>query len=159
WSDPLDFLRWLLPYVALLAVLVALPRKPSPTLAGLLVLALGGIAYFLSRADEEHAQTLLIIVVAIAAIGPPQPILAIVLGLLLIRGAGTRASALLRAPHLEPLRVARAGGTRVTPEDAQALPRLVATIQRVVPPHDPIYVAPARSDIVPFSDPLLYFLT
>jgi len=157
-SDPLDFLRWLLPYAALLAVIVAAPRKPSPTLAGLLVLALGGIAYFLSRADAEHAQTLLLIVIAIAAIAEPRAILAVILALLLITGAGNRASALLRASQLEPLHVARAGGARVSPEDATNLPKLVHAVQRLVPPGDPIYVAPARSDIVPFSDPLLYFL-
>jgi hypothetical protein len=160
-SDPLDFARWLLPYAALAAVVVAVlrARRPAPSLAGLLVLALGAIAYLLSRADEEHAQTLLVIVAAIAAIARPRPVLAAVLVLLLATGAASRASALLRPPALAPLRVDGAGGTRVRPPEAAALPLLVHRVQRLVPPGRPIYVAPLRSDLVSFSDPLLHFLT
>jgi hypothetical protein len=36
---------------------------------------------------------------------------------------------------------------------------VVALVQRLVPPGQPIYVAPRRSDLVTFTDPLLHFLT
>jgi hypothetical protein len=85
-------------------------------------------------------------------------VLAVVLGLLLAVGAGNRASALLRPPDLAPLRVPGAGGVRVPPAEADALPRVVALVQRLVPRGRPIYVAPRRSDLVSFSDPLLHFL-
>jgi hypothetical protein len=158
-SDPLDFLRWLLPYAALAALVPAAIAARRPSLVGLLILALGAIAYFLSRADEEHAQTLLVLVAGIAALARPKPVLAAVLALLLLTGAANRTSALLRPPDLAALRIEGAGGTRVPPADADALPKLVAEVQRLVPPGEPIYVAPARSDLVPFNNPLLHFLT
>jgi hypothetical protein len=82
-----------------------------------------------------------------------------VLALLLAVGAANRASALLRPPELAPLHVAGAAGVRVPPADAAALPRVVALVDRLVPPGQPIYVAPRRSDLVTFSNPLLHFLT
>jgi hypothetical protein len=157
-SDPLDFLRWLAPYAALAALIVAAARarKAPPSLAGLLILALGATAYFLSRADEEHAQTLLVLVTAIAAIGEPRLVLGGVLALILLTGAGNRASALLRAPELATLHVNGAGGVEVTRADANDLPRLAARVQQLT--RGPIYVAPRRSDLVTFSDPLLHYL-
>jgi hypothetical protein len=47
---------------------------------------------------------------------------------------------------------------RVPPEEARALPALVTAVQRQVPPEQPIYVAPRRSDLVTLTDPLLHFL-
>jgi hypothetical protein len=45
------------------------------------------------------------------------------------------------------------------PIDAAALPRVVPVVQQRVPPGQPIYVAPRRSDLVTINDPLLYVLT
>ena len=36
---------------------------------------------------------------------------------------------------------------------------MVALVQKLVPPGEPIYVAPRRSDLVTFSNPLLHYLT
>ncbi len=157
-GDALDFLRWLLPYVALAALVVAAVRvrRAPPSHAGLLILALGATAYFLSRADEEHAQTLLVLVAAIAAIGEPRVVLGAVLALILVTGAGNRASALVRGPDLATLHLKGAGGVQVTPADAESLPKLAARVQELT--HGPIYVAPRRSDLVTFSDPLLHYL-
>jgi hypothetical protein len=157
-GDPLDFLRWLLPYAALAALIAAATRarRAPPSLAGLLILALGATAYFLSRADEEHAQTLLVLVTAIAAIAEPKFLLGAVLALILVTGAGNRASALLRAPDLATLHVHGAGGVQVSNADAHDLPKLAARVQRLT--RGPIYVAPRRSDLVTFSDPLLHYL-
>jgi hypothetical protein len=155
-SDPLDFGRWLAPYVALFIVLLA-ARRPLRT-PGLLLLALGATAYFVSRADQEHAQPLIVIACALAALVEPRAVGAAALAIILAVGAGSRASALLRPPDLRPLHVKGAGGVEVPPADARALPRVVARVQRLDPPGAPIYVAPRRSDLVTFSDPLLHFL-
>jgi hypothetical protein len=157
-SDALDFLRWLLPYAALAALIaaVARARKAPPSLAGLLILALGATAYFLSRPDEEHAQTLLVLVTAIAAIAEPKLVLGAVLALILVTGAGNRASALLRAPDLTTLHLHGSGNVQVTEADARDLPKLAARVQQLT--QGPIYVAPRRSDLVTFSDPLLHYL-
>jgi hypothetical protein len=50
-------------------------------------------------------------------------------------------------------------GIRVPPAEAEALPRMVAAVQRLTAPGEPIYVAPRRSDLVTFNDPLVHFLT
>lgn len=157
-GDALDFLRWLLPYAALAGLIVAVTRarRAPPSLAGLLILALGATAYFLSRADEEHAQALLVLVTAIAAIAEPRLVLGAVLALILVTGAGNRASALVRAPDLATLHLEGAGGVKVSARDAENLPRLAARVQRLT--QGPIYVAPRRSDLVTFSDPLLHYL-
>jgi hypothetical protein len=157
-----DFAGWLAPYAALLAIALAvvwLVRRREPVAAGLAVLALGAVLYYLSRADEEHGQALLVLACALAAIGRPRVVLGAVLALLLAVGAANRASALLRPPELKPLQVAGSGGVRVPPADAAALPRTVRLVDRLVPPGQPIYVEARRSDRVSFSDPLLYFLT
>ena len=81
------------------------------------------------------------------------------LGLLLVVGAANRASALLRPPDLALLqRRRRRRRCACRRADAAALPRVVALVQRLVPPGQPIYVAPRRSDLVTFTDPLLHFL-
>ena len=36
---------------------------------------------------------------------------------------------------------------------------MVAAVQRLTAPGEPIYVAPRRSDLVTFNDPLVHFLT
>jgi hypothetical protein len=157
-GDALDFLRWLLPYAALAALIAAVirTRRAPPSLAGLLILALAATAYFLSRADEEHAQALLVLVTAIAAIGEPRLVLGAVLALILVTGAGNRASALLRAPQLATLHVKGSGNVQVPAQDAEDIPRVAARVRQLT--QGPIYVAPRRSDLVTFSDPLLHYL-
>ncbi len=150
-----DFAAWLAPYAALLALVLAALARRRP---GLVLLGVGATAYFLSRADAEHAQGLLIIAAALAAVARPRAAGAAILALLLAVGVANRASALLRPPDLKPLDVHGARAIRVTPQDAATLPRLVDRVQRLVPPGAPIYVAPRRSDLVTFSDPLLHFL-
>jgi hypothetical protein len=155
-GDLKDFATWLAPYaaLALLAIAVFSLRR----VAGLVVLGTFSAVYYVSRADLEHAQALLVVAAALAALVRPKLAGAAVLALLLADGTANRASALLRPPGLVPLRVDGAGGVRVAPGDAAAIPRVVALVQRLVPPGEPIYVAPRRSDVVSFSNPLLHFL-
>ena len=61
-------------------------------------------------------------------------------------------------PSLEPLHLAVADGVKAAPTDARALPRVVRLVQSRVPPGQPIYAVPLRSDLVRINDPLLYVL-
>jgi len=149
-GDAKDFLAWLAPYAALVTLALALPRKHA---VGLVVLGAGAAVYYVSRADLEHAQGLLIVAAALAALIRPRAFGAAVLALLIVVGAGNRASALLRPPDLAPF-----GEVRVPPDEAAALPRVIEAVQRLVPPGEPIYVAPRRSDLVTFSNPLIHYL-
>ena len=88
----------------------------------------------------------------------PTGVLVACLALVLAGGAANRLSALLRPPDLEPVRLAGVPGIRVPPSEAEALPRMVALVQRLVPPGEPVYVAPRRSDLVTLTDPLVHFL-
>src|SRR5690606_21103735 len=76
------------------------------------------------------------------------------LAVLITVGVGNRAAALLKPPELTSYR-----GVLIPPDEADALAKLVALVQREVPPGEPIYVAPRRSDLVTFTNPLLHYLT
>jgi hypothetical protein len=142
-------------------------------------LAAGCVLYLLSRPDELHAQPLIVCLCAaipLAATAPPRSgrdaaprpvpggppalrtVLAAGLALIVLAGAANRLSALLLPPDLEPVDLAGVPGIRVPPAEAAALPRLAARVQELVPPGEPIYVAPRRSDLVTISDPLIHFL-
>ena len=169
-SDLKDALGYELPLIAaaacvVLLCLVAIHRRRGPELAGLLVLALGSAAYLLTRPDELHVQPLLVCLCALLPIAaapatrsPLAKAAAVALGLIALAGVANRLSALVLPPDLEPVHLAGVPGIRVPPAEAQALPRLAARVQRLVPPGEPIYVAPRRSDLVTLTDPLVHFL-
>jgi hypothetical protein len=169
-EDLKDVLGFYLPLAAVVltaGVLLTLARRrrPAPALAGVLVLSAGCGLYLLSRPDDLHAQPLVVCLCAaipLAAARAPQralrAVLAAGLALIALAGAANRLSALLLPPDLEPVRLAGVPGIRVPPAEAAALPRLVARVQALVPPGEPIYVAPRRSDLVTISDPLVHFL-
>jgi hypothetical protein len=133
---------------------------------GLVVLAVGGAAYLLSRADEFHAQPLLICLCALVPIAAatggvprvPAAVAAAALALILAGGLANRLSALAGPEELVAVHLPGVPGIRVPPSEALALPRLVAYVQRVVPPGEPIYVAPRRSDLVTSTAPIVHFL-
>jgi hypothetical protein len=176
-EDLKDVLGFYLPLLGVaLGVLVLITfirRRPGPELAGVTVLGFGCALYLFSRPDELHAQPLIVCLCAavpLAAVARPRGEgaprdaaalrVALVAGLALIvfAGAANRLSALLLPPELEPLHLAGVPGIRVPPAEAEALPRMVARVQQLVPPGRPIYVAPRRSDLVTISDPLIHFL-
>jgi hypothetical protein len=184
-EDAKDVLGFYVPLLGLvLGVLVLVSfvrRRPGPELVGVSVLAAGCLLYLLSRPDDLHAQPLIVCLCAavpLAATGrprterpapaapPPRPgappalrtVLVAGLALIVLAGAANRLSALLLPPDLEPVDLAGVPGIRVPPAEAAALPRLVARVQERVPPGEPIYVAPRRSDLVTLSDPLIHFL-
>jgi hypothetical protein len=174
--DGKDALEYELPLLGvaglLLAVAAAALRVPpggcragrDPAIAGLLALGAGGLAYLLSRADDLHQQPLLVAVAALAAALAPRAPRALraglvaVLGLVALAGALNVASSVLRPPAGTALHLPGVPGILVAPGEARALPALVADVQARVPPGEPIYVAPARSDVVTLTDPLLHFL-
>lgn len=149
-GDAKDFLAWLAPYGALIVLAVAAVQRRG---VGLVVLGAGAAIYFLSRADLEHAQGLLVLAAGLAALIRPRALGAALLAILILVGVGNRASALLRPPELTAFQ-----HVRVPPAEAAALTKTVALVQRLVPPGEPIYVAPRRSDLVSFSNPLLHRL-
>lgn len=166
-EDLKDALGFYLPLIGVVGLAVAVVllvwrRRVTPAAAGLVVLALGALAYLLSRTDELHAQPLLVVLCAllpIAVAGMERaPLAAVAIGLILLAGTANRVSALVLPPELEALSLPGVPGIRVPPEEARALPALVAAVQRAVPEGEPVYVAPRRSDLVTLTDPLLHFL-
>jgi hypothetical protein len=140
-------------------------RRTPELLAGLVVLGAGLLAYLLSRTDDVHTQPLVVVVViglCLAVMALPRPAAAICLALLavlLVHGAANRISALVGPPAEVPLQVAVADGVMAGPREAAAVDRMVAIVDRYVPPDGPIYVLPRRSDLVDLNDPLIYVLT
>jgi hypothetical protein len=185
-KDVLGFYLPLLGVVLGVLVLISfVRRRPGPELAGVTVLGLGCALYLFSRPDELHAQPLIVcLCAAVPLAGNADPggrvplrvfargakpagagrqgvlrvALAGGLALILLAGAANRLSALFLPPDLEPVHLAGVPGIRVPPAEAEAIPRMVARVQRLVPPGEPIYVAPRRSDLVTISDPLIHFL-
>ena len=159
----------------LLTALTWRRKRQLPALsAGLAVLGCGYLLYLRSRPDEFHVQPLIIVVAALAPLALGEwwversqgrwlawttaACVTCCLGLIGIAGFSNRVSAAVRPPVLAPLELTLADGVRVTPAEARALPQVVAFVQRVVPPGRPVFVAPARSDLVSVTAPILYFL-
>jgi hypothetical protein len=138
-------------------------RGPA-LLGGLLVTGGGALAYLVSRTDAFHAQPLFVLMcVALAIVVPRSPlpvagVCVLVLGLLLAHGVANRLSALVRPPSESRIHLAVADGVRAPPPEARAIEQMVGLVRARVPPGKPIYVAPRRSDLVRFNDPLVYVL-
>jgi hypothetical protein len=81
-----------------------------------------------------------------------------VLALLTLYGVSNRAAALVTPPAYAALDLPVADGVEAAPVDAAALPAVVRLVQSRVPPGQPVYVAPLRSDLVKINDPLLYVM-
>jgi hypothetical protein len=130
--------------------------------------AAGGWLYLSSRTDEFHETPLIVMLSVLLAwviawarrerIATLGAAAGLVLALLLAATASNRLVALLRPPDLEPLDLAIADGVRVEPDEAESLPRVVRLVQAEVPPGEPIYVAPRRSDLARIGNPLFYVL-
>jgi hypothetical protein len=171
-TDAKDALAYELPLLGLailaIAVVVLLraqrERRLPPAAGGVLVLVVGAVGYVASRADELHAQPLLVCACVLAALAAAlashrtAAVLAVLVGLVTLAGAANRASALFRPPQLEPLRLDGARGVRVPGAEARALPPLASLVDRLVPAGAPVYVAPRRSDLVTSTAPLIHFL-
>ena len=162
-KDLLDFYEPLLLVIGfgIAAIAVALHR----VWAGLAVFAIGALSYLLSRTDEFHTQPLFVtlaIVLPAVVVWQRHRVLtiaaAVVFALMLLHGVANRGSALFGPPPLERVHVDTADGTETSPPEARALEKVVADVHARVPPGDPIYVAPRRSDLVAYSNSILYVL-
>jgi hypothetical protein len=179
WKDALDFYVPLLLLIGAAAVAVSTvlrwrsgERAPLAAVLGLLVLAAGLVVYMRSRTDAFHAQPLevvlavllpLSIVAGLGVAGRGSRVLGAVLVVVFVllgtSAVGNRVSALVQPPELETVDVAVADGVQAPPADADSVERTVALVQDLVPPDEPIYVLPRRSDLAPLAAPLVYVLT
>lgn len=165
-KDLLDFYVPLLIVIGLALALIASRRLArEPLLCGLALLALTFLAYLLSRNDEFHSTPL---IVALAALLPqlamrvPARVAwapALIVLALLAYGAANRLSALFGPPDLRPIHIAVADGVEAPPAEATAIEGMVATVDRLVPPGEPIYTITRRADLVRVNNPLIYVLT
>ena len=184
WSllkDAKDVLGFYVPLLVTVGMVVAgagwlLSLRDAPGRArawlagGALVFGLGGLLYLFSRADEFHASP------GIVALALALPLCGAALWR---RGRpgpcsgggrdggpgpadrvrrGQPALRHVRPPAAQALDLDVAPGITARPVDARALPPVIAEIKRRVPPGDPIYVTTRRSDVVSFSNPLVYVL-
>ncbi|HEY0630410.1 MAG TPA: hypothetical protein VGC98_00010 [Thermoleophilaceae bacterium] len=159
-KDVIDFYQPLLLVVGL--ALAVFMRRAAPAL---LVLGLGALSYLLSRTDEFHTQPLF---VALAVLLPALVVrtrhralalvAACVFGLMLVHGVANRLSALFRPPAMAAVHADAADGVEAPPPEARALDLVVADVHARVPPGQPIYVAPRRSDLVTYSNSIVYVL-
>jgi hypothetical protein len=147
-------------------------ERPPWRWAGLVVFGVGASTYMRSRPDEFHTQPLLVVVAVLLACALAWLIserrgLALgvllagalgVLALLAVAGTANRVSALLLPPTLERVGLPVTGAVRARPGEARALRRAVPYVQARVPPGEPIFVAPRRSDLVRFDNLLFYIL-
>jgi hypothetical protein len=81
-----------------------------------------------------------------------------VFALMLAHAVVNRVSALDAPAGLSTLRLPAADGVQAPVAEARALERVVADVHARVPPGLPIYVAPRRSDLVAYTNSILYVL-
>ena len=162
-KDALDYYQPLILVIGLGVAAVATAMRRA--WLGLLVFGVGALSYLLSRTDEFHTQPLFVVLAvllpAIVVWNRHRALTiaaACVFALILADAAGNRASALFDPPPLSRVHVDAADGTEAPPREARALERVVADIHERVPPGEPIYVAPRRSDLVAYSNSILYVL-
>jgi hypothetical protein len=172
WKDALEFYEPLLLVIglALAAVAVALrwraERRPPPLAAGLVVLGIGFALYLNSRTDPFHTQPLdvtlaVLLPLALVAAMRWRPLaagLAAVLALVTLLAVANRAVALLDPPAMATVGLPAADGVKAPPDEARALEQAVPLVRQLVPPGEPIYVLPRRSDLATFSAPVIYVL-
>jgi len=181
-------LLFYLPLVLVLGLAGALAAVVRPLTGRVIatgVFALGALAYMLVRTDAFHTAPLAVMVAVLAAwaLGepprrpaepgvvpaapPPRPPRRVLNGVpavmacaalayLVVEGLDRRL--LVARDDTVALDLPVADGVRVPPNDAAELERVVARIQRAVPPGEPIYVATRRADLVTSGHPLLYVL-
>jgi hypothetical protein len=171
-ADPNKLLRFYFPLLLLLAAaasaVLAVRRRPPLGLLAPAALALGGVAYLLSRPDEYHliplAAALPPLLAAQAQIeldaGARVPALAVaaVLALMALHGLDLK-RVHATVPHgLVAIPVDVADGVREEPAEARSLGEVVRYVRARVPPGDPVFVANPRHDRIGLGNPLLYVL-
>ncbi len=147
--------------------IAARARTPAldPGAWSLAPLALAGLAYLLARTDEFHlvplAATLPVMLAWAAAVTRPQALriaLLVLLALIAVHGVERRAGQLLHPPAMAAVPGPAGDGVQTSPSDARSLGALESEIAGITRPHEPIFVANPRFDLVHAGDPLLYII-
>jgi hypothetical protein len=81
-----------------------------------------------------------------------------VVSMLALSGVANRLSALLLPPRLERVGLSVTSAVQTPPAEARTLRKVVPYVKARVPPGEPIFVAPRRSDLVRFDNLLFYIL-
>ncbi len=138
--------------------------RPRGTLA-LVPLAVLGVGYLLGRTDEFHllplSAVLAIMLAGSAANERRRAVrvaLLLALALIAVNGLERRAGQALHPPAAAAVPGPAGGGVQTSPADARALRRLRATVNALIAPGAPIFVANPRFDLVRVGDPLLYII-
>jgi hypothetical protein len=161
---PLLLVLGLATAVAIGALRVVRERAIPATWVALGVFGVASLSYLLSRTDEFHATPLLVTLAALLPLvltRAPRPLgiaAAALLALLTLHGAWNRASALVEPPDLVAVDLPVADGAKTDPAEAHAEEAMVAAVQRLTRPDDPIYVVTRRSDLVTSENPMVYVL-
>jgi hypothetical protein len=161
-----DFYMPLVLVVGIGAWAVASATKWRATALSLIPLALVGLAYLLGRTDEFHLVPLAVVLPVMlawatrsAGVRVAQVGAAAVLVLLALHGLERRGAQLVHAPTLAAVPGPAGDGVETTPSDARALKGLERELDKLTRPHQPIFVANPRFDLVHAGDPLLYVIT
>jgi hypothetical protein len=140
-------------------------RAPEPGAWSLAPLALVGLGYLLGRTDEFHLVPLAVVLpvmLAWAAAAARSQTLRIALlaalALIAVHGVERRAGQLLHPPALAAVPGPAGDGVQTSPADARSLAALEHEIAKLTRPHEPIFVANPRFDLVHAGDPLLYII-
>ena len=141
------------------------PARIDPGSLSLVPLALVGLAYLIGRTDVFHliplAAVLPIMLAQAAAatrIAAVRIALLCALGLIVLYGLDRRAGQLLHPPSLAAVPGPAGDGVKTDTADAQALGSLERSINGLLAPGAPIFVANPRHDRVTAGDPLLYVI-
>ncbi|HSZ14113.1 MAG TPA: hypothetical protein VK790_08765 [Solirubrobacteraceae bacterium] len=128
-------------------------------------LALVSVGYLLGRTDEYHLLPLsavLAVMLACAAAVERRAALRVALigalALIALYGLQQRGWEALHPPAEAAVPGPAGGGVQTSPADARALGQLLATVNRLTAPGEPIFVANPRFDLVRIGDPLLYII-
>ena len=139
-------------------------RAPDPGAWSLAPLALVGLGYLLGRTDEFHlvplAAVLPVMLAWAASAARPRPLrvaLLLMLALIAVHGVERRVGQLRHPPALAAV-PGPGDGVQTDPADARSLAALQREIARLTRPHEPIFVANPRFDLVHAGDPLLYLI-
>jgi hypothetical protein len=140
-------------------------RAPDLGSWALAPIAFVGLGYLLGRTDEFHLVPLaaaLPVMLAWAAASARfaglRIALLLALALIAVHGVERRAGQLLHPPALAAVPGPAGDGVQTDPADARSLAGLEREVAALTRPHEPIFVANPRFDLVHAGDPLLYVI-
>jgi hypothetical protein len=143
----------------------ATSQSRDPETVALAPLAFVGAGYLRARTDEFHLVPLaatLPTMLARAAAAERRPAwrtaLLVPLALIVAHGLARKAGQALHPPPLANVPGRAGAGVMTSPDDARELAGLIAAVQELTVPGEPVFVANSRHDLVRVGNPLLYAL-